>query len=110
MHQANWLHKTHVIGPVLWDAVNTEGIVRHNRKVAHKLRNPEHLPFLNVSDGRLPDEINELTERFHQVCITRSCCCQVMRMTHACTACSAAPTRSGSSRRSSQASASAWRT
>ena len=70
MVQARWLSKTNVVGPVLYQAVQIQGIVRHNRKVQFKHRNPEGHPYLDISDSRLADEINQYTERFHQVRVT----------------------------------------
>ena len=63
----NWLHKTHRIGPLLYQAVQMEGIVRHNRKCGARHCNPEGAPFLEFSDGRLAQEINGYTQQFHGV-------------------------------------------
>jgi hypothetical protein len=67
MHQATWLHKTHKVGVRLYSAIFFEGLVRHNRKATHRHRNPDGLPFLDVSDGRIIEESNALSSQLFGV-------------------------------------------
>ena len=99
MHQASWLRKTHIVGPLLYSARVMEGIVRHNRMVTHRHRNPEGLPFLDVSDGRTIEEINALSTTLLGVRLARiyscslCCACGCLMRVCAISARSAAPQR-----------------
>jgi hypothetical protein len=86
MHQARWLHKTNIVGPMLYEAVEMEGAVRHNRKVQAKHRNLEGHDFLDISDARLADEINSLTNQFHGVrpSVRLQLARSGLRLQHAC--------------------------